>query len=155
MARPVIGAPPGHHRQVGLGSGFLVESQRHLGPHEEAGGQNRPQRVIGGAHRGGVRTALGLGDDELAAEELHRIATKHAEIDEPLVLRAAPPAHGQRGLTHDATLPKRRLAVNVHRRRRYPLTDPAVSPCTMYFWKISTSRTAGSAPRKPEAAITE
>jgi hypothetical protein len=37
----------------------------------------------------------------------------------------------------------------------YPFTDPAVSPCTMYFWKISTSSTAGSAPRKPEAAITE
>ena len=40
-------------------------------------------------------------------------------------------------------------------RRGQPLTDPAVSPSTMYFWKISTSRTAGSAPRKPEAAITE
>ncbi len=38
---------------------------------------------------------------------------------------------------------------------RQPLTDPAVSPCTMYFWKINTSRTAGRAPRKPEAAITE
>jgi hypothetical protein len=37
----------------------------------------------------------------------------------------------------------------------YPFTDPAVSPCTMYFWKNSTSRTAGKAPRKPEAAITE
>ena len=39
--------------------------------------------------------------------------------------------------------------------RGQPLTEPAVSPCTMYFWKTSTSRTAGKAPRKPEAAITE
>jgi len=38
---------------------------------------------------------------------------------------------------------------------RQPFTDPAVRPCTMYFWKTRTSRTAGSAPRKPEAAITE
>jgi len=35
------------------------------------------------------------------------------------------------------------------------LMEPAVRPCTMYFWKISTSRTAGRAPRKPEAAMTE
>src|SRR4029453_172271 len=40
-------------------------------------------------------------------------------------------------------------------RRAQPLTEPAVSPWTMYFWKISTRSTAGSAPRKPEAAITE
>jgi hypothetical protein len=38
---------------------------------------------------------------------------------------------------------------------RYPFTDPAVRPCTMYSWKTSTRSTAGSAPRKPEAAITE
>jgi hypothetical protein len=36
-----------------------------------------------------------------------------------------------------------------------PLTEPAVRPCTICFWKTSTSRTAGSAPRKPEAAMTE
>src|SRR5436309_2158700 len=41
------------------------------------------------------------------------------------------------------------------RRSRQPLTDPAVRPCTMYFWKTRTRSTAGSAPRKPEAAITE
>src|SRR6185369_2059048 len=39
--------------------------------------------------------------------------------------------------------------------RAYPFTEPAVSPWTMYFWKTRTSSTAGSAPRKPEAAITE
>ena len=26
----------------------------------------------------------------------------------------------------------------------YPFTDPAVSPCTMHFWKIRTSSTAGT-----------
>ena len=36
-----------------------------------------------------------------------------------------------------------------------PLIEPAVRPCTMYFWKNSTRSTAGRAPRKPEAAITE
>jgi hypothetical protein len=41
------------------------------------------------------------------------------------------------------------------RQNTYPFTDPAVSPCTMYFWNSNTSSTAGSAPRKPEAAITE
>src|SRR5262245_65286352 len=40
-------------------------------------------------------------------------------------------------------------------KRHQPLTEPAVSPCTMYFWKRRTSRTAGKAPRKPEAAMTE
>lgn len=59
-------------------------------------------------------------------------------------------------LSRAPTLLDRRGAVNVASRiRDQPFTDPAVRPCTMYFWKISTSSTAGSAPRKPEAAITE
>ena len=37
----------------------------------------------------------------------------------------------------------------------YPFTEPAVSPCTMYFWKIRTRSTAGTAARKPDAAMTE
>ena len=37
-----------------------------------------------------MRTALGLGDDELPADELERLSLEHAEIDEPLVLDAAP-----------------------------------------------------------------
>src|SRR5437867_10361168 len=41
------------------------------------------------------------------------------------------------------------------KRGAQPLTDPAVRPCTMYFWKTSTRITAGSAPRNPDAAITE
>jgi len=62
----------------------------------------------------------------------------------------------QRGLRHAPRLRGGNRSANAGGRiRAQPFTEPAVSPCTMYFWKISTSSTAGSAPRKPEAAITE
>ena len=92
----------------------------------------------------------------MPADELDRITREHAEIDEPLVLGPLPAAKRQRGLCHAPRLRDRNRSVNAdHWIRGQPFTDPAVSPCTMYFWKISTSSTAGSAPRKPEAAITE
>jgi hypothetical protein len=65
-----------------------------------------------------VRAVLWLGDDELPADQLHRLGVKHPEIDEALVFRAAPAAHAQRSLIHDATLPKGCPAVNVYPRRR-------------------------------------
>ena len=70
-------------------------------------------------------------------------------------------ARHHRGVRHHQRLRRSSLSVAepadaaVTSEMAYPFTDPAVSPCTMYFWKIRTSSTAGSAPRKPEAAITE
>ena len=98
----------------------------------------------------------GSATDELPADQLDRVALERAEIDKPLVLDAPPALQGQRDLRHAPRLRDRNRSVNADGWiRGQPLTEPAVRPCTMYFWKISTSRTAGSAPRKPEAAITE
>src|SRR5258705_8617994 len=155
MAHLVVRAPPGHDRQIRLGRGLLGEGHRHLGPHDEARGQHRPQGIIGRSDRGGVRAVLWLGDDELPADQLHRLGAKHPVIDEALVFRAAPAAHAQRSLIHDTTLLKGGPAGNGYPPRRHPFTAPPVRPCTMYFWKTSTRSPAGSAPRKPEAAITE
>ena len=133
-------------------------------------------RIVGGTDRGGVRTVLWLGDDELPADELDRIPFEHSQVDESLVFDARPASKSQRSMLHTrhaighggrgqcprpvsrakpvptdaAPAPAEALPD-----RAQPLTEPAVRPCTMYFWKISTSRTAGSAPRNPVAAITE
>ena len=154
----------------------VVEGEGHLRPHDEALGQHRPQRIVGGTDRGGVRTVLWLGDDELPADELDRIPFEHSQVDESLVFDARPASKSQRSVLHTrhaighggrgqcprpvsrakpvptdaAPAPAEALPD-----RAQPLTEPAVRPCTMYFWKISTSRTAGSAPRNPVAAITE
>jgi hypothetical protein len=42
--------------------------------------------------------ALGLGDDELAADELDPVTREDAKIDEPLVLDSLPAPKGERGL---------------------------------------------------------
>src|SRR5437867_10420279 len=59
-------------------------------------------------------------------------------------------------LAHD-TLFVRTVAFDMRpcKRGAQPLTEPAVSPWTIYFWNTRTRITAGSAPRKPDAAMTE
>jgi hypothetical protein len=47
------------------------------------------QRVLGEAYRCGMRTALRLGDEQLAADQLDSVAgLKETTLDEPLVLDA-------------------------------------------------------------------
>jgi hypothetical protein len=43
---------------------------------------------------------LRLGDHELAADQLERLAREHAQLDQPLVLDALPLADGQGSLRH-------------------------------------------------------
>jgi hypothetical protein len=44
-----------------------------------------------------IRT-LGLGDDELAADQLEGLSLEHAELDQPIVLGALPAASRERNL---------------------------------------------------------
>src|SRR5205807_8959676 len=77
--------------------------------------------VVGSADRRAVIGPLGLGDDQLAAEQLERLAFEHAEIDEPVVLRTGPATERVRCLRHVLTLANPNRSINVPRcvRRAY------------------------------------
>ena len=47
-----------------------------------------------------MRAVLGLGDDELSADELNRLALERADVDQPLVFDAAPTLRGEWRLLH-------------------------------------------------------
>jgi hypothetical protein len=70
----VVARMAGHHREIGLGLGLVVERDRRLHTHEPAWWQHRAKRVVDPLDRGGVIRSLWLGDDQLAAEELDGIA---------------------------------------------------------------------------------
>jgi hypothetical protein len=59
-----------------------------------------------------VVSALRLGDDELATDELERLALEHPELDEPIVLGTLPATDRERSLGHEARVAVRILAVN-------------------------------------------
>src|SRR5205807_1058944 len=69
--------------------------------------------VVGSADRRAVIGPLGLGDDQLAAEQLERLAFEHAEIDEPVVLRTGPATERVRRLRHVLTLANSSGSINV------------------------------------------
>src|SRR5439155_7966268 len=92
--------------------GFLVERDRRLDPHGPPERQHGAQDGADDADRARVRAALRLGDDELAANQLERLAVEHAEVDEPTVFGARPSANRERPLRHRPTLVSARGAVN-------------------------------------------
>ena len=100
VARAIVRPLPRHHGHVWLRLGFVVESYGHLDAHQPAVGQERPQRVAGSAKHARVITPLGLGNDEVAANQLHRFVVEHSEVHESVVFRSSPASERQRDLLH-------------------------------------------------------
>jgi hypothetical protein len=65
-----------------------------------------------------IRT-LGLGDDELAADQLEGLSLEHTELDQPIVLGALPATSRERNLAHEVSVVARRWLVNAARRIRH------------------------------------
>lgn len=97
MRIAVVAGAAGHHGHVGLGLGFVVEGDRVLKADDPALTEGRAERIPGETNRSGVRAALGLGDDHLAADQLDRLVlVEHAQLDEPVVLVPGPASGLQR-----------------------------------------------------------
>jgi len=62
--------------------------------------QDRPQGVAGGAKRAGVLAPLGLGNDEVAAHQLHQFVVERPELHEPIVFGSSPAPERKRYLLH-------------------------------------------------------
>src|SRR5262249_34829141 len=111
--------------QIGLGLRLLVQRDRRLESHDPSWGKNGPQRVVDGADCGRVIGALQLRNDQLAADQLDRRTTEHAEVDEPVVLATLPTPHRERRLRHGITVSASTESVNVCLRRRSTTLESA------------------------------
>jgi hypothetical protein len=80
-----------------------------------------------------MRAALRLRDDELAAEKLERLAFEGTEVDEAVVLDAAPALRRERRLLHGRSLAMAVSSVNVSTpiqpARRGGAVYPGPAPC--------------------------
>ena len=126
--------------------GLQVRTGLHTGECERVG-----DGVVGIAVHIGARVAAMADPDEVLVSSTVRGPGRG--LRSPVRRSRHAPFEGRARRLAPVRRPGGRVAID--RGKPQPLTEPAVRPCTMYFWKISTSSTAGSAPRKPEAAITE
>src|SRR5207249_9687404 len=91
-----------HDRNVRLGLRLVVELDGALRPYEPARPQRRPECVFHQADRGVVSAPLGLAHDELASEQLERLAREeNADVDQAVVLGAGPAARADRIRRHE------------------------------------------------------
>jgi hypothetical protein len=93
MLVTIVTGPSGHHNQIGLGLGLVVEGHRRLEPHDPSRRKDGSQGIVDRGDRARVIRSLGLGDHELATDELDGLAMEHSQVDEPIVLGALPPLH--------------------------------------------------------------
>jgi hypothetical protein len=105
LARPIVAPRSRDYGDIGLWLGLLVESDRGLHSDHPATTKSFSQRVLCEAHRCRVRTVLGLGDNQLSADQLDSIAgLEKATFDEPLVLDPRPSTEAEIEVGHDARL---------------------------------------------------
>lgn len=89
----VVTPRAGHHRNIRLGFRFLVERDEPLRPHHPTGSEGRTQRLLDETDRRVMRLTLGLGNDQLTAEQFDPVARlEHADLDQSVVFRARPSA---------------------------------------------------------------
>src|SRR5207244_6517433 len=104
MSAPAVDPGARHDGDVGLGLRFVVQRDGSLRAHEPARTERRTQRVLDQTDGRVVRLALRLADDQLAAQQLDRLARlEHADLDQPIVLGARPAAPAY-ALAHGPTL---------------------------------------------------
>jgi len=85
MRVAILGAGPSDDRDVRLRRRLVVQGQGILPADGPAGRERSTQRVARHLDARRVLAALRLGDDQLAGDELDRIALEGAEVNEPLV----------------------------------------------------------------------
>src|SRR5262245_23361358 len=113
MRGTIVRVPAAHHGDVRLRGRFVVERKWILNAYDPARRQCRAQRITRQLDRGCMRAALWLGDDQLPADELQRLALERANVDQPLVFHAAPALRGEGGWLHDCSVATRLCMVNV------------------------------------------
>ena len=118
MRVAVVRAGARRDRDIRFRCRIVGQADRHLGPDDPAGWQSGAQGVVDRADGGCMVAALGLGDDQLPAEQLDRLAAERAELDQTLVSGPCPAVWGQRKLGHARRLPRAEQPVNVARKIR-------------------------------------
>src|SRR5262245_45648498 len=113
MRGTIVRVPAAHHGDVRLRGRFVVERKWILNAYDPARRQCCAQRITRHFDRGCMRAALRLGDDQLPADELDRLAFERADVDEPLVFNAPPALRGEGGWLHDCSVATRLCMVNV------------------------------------------
>jgi hypothetical protein len=87
----IVSRAAGHHHDVRLRLGFVVERNRILHPDEPPRAEGRALRFRGQGDGGGVRAPLRLGNDELATEQLDGLVLlEEPDRDQLVVLLAGP-----------------------------------------------------------------
>src|SRR5438105_2276301 len=95
---------------------LVVEVDGILSADDPAGWDRRAQRIARHLDAGRVLAAFRLRDDELAADELERLALlERAKVDEPLIFDALPAPQRQRCLLHEGSVAIGASLVNLRR----------------------------------------
>jgi cytochrome c553 len=149
VAGLVVTKTPGHHGQVRLWFGLLIEREWPLAADFPASAERGAERLFRGPDGGEVATALRLGDDELPAEQLDGIpGPEEARLDQAVVLDALPAPGLRLGVTHAPSLATRVKPVNVsgwrHPRAARPRRATGTSACRA---RAPHGRRARRAPR--------
>src|SRR4029453_3660976 len=101
----VIPEAPGHHRDIRFWLGLIVECHRALPPPLPPRAECRPQPLFHRLDRSEVVGALRLRYDELAADQLDRVARlKESDRDQSIVLGPAPGMSLDLALRHAPSL---------------------------------------------------
>ena len=80
MSMAVVCRPSRHDDQIRFGLGFVIERYGLLDSDAPARREDRPQRIVDGADGRRMIGALGLGDDELTADELDVVPLEYAQL---------------------------------------------------------------------------
>src|SRR5215475_8089614 len=91
MSVRVVAEGSGHHADIRLGLGFVIEGDGHLGPDVPACTQHSAQPFLDGSNRSGVGRGLRLANHQRPADQLDPLFwMKGTQVHEPLVLQATP-----------------------------------------------------------------
>src|SRR3989442_2726177 len=101
MLAAVIAPAAGHHGNVRLRLGLVVQCDRALRSHQPSWSKGRPERVLDQTDCRVMFATLRLADDHLTAEQFDRIVgLEEAGVDEPVVLQPRPAARSERVFHH-------------------------------------------------------
>ena len=117
MRLAIVDWAAGHHDEIGLRLGFVIERYGQLNSDEPPRRQDGPHGIVDRADRRGMIGAVRLGDDELTSDELERLTLEHAEVDQSVVLHSGPVPERQRCLLHGFNLARSVESINAECQR--------------------------------------
>src|SRR5216117_1647621 len=114
MLAAVVSPASASDRDIRLGLRHIVQRDRPLRSYEPGRSEGSAEGVLDEADRRIVRAALGLAHDQLAPEELDRLAgTEDIDLDQPSVLRPGPAPRSSRIRRHERRPRRAPRGVNV------------------------------------------